>query len=90
MIGFVPAAFVTGWLAERLPATRVSRFLAALAGVGIIYATGVAWLAPAVGGLRAAWILGVAPFILVDLGKAVIAAAVAESGRLLFSQEPPY
>jgi biotin transport system substrate-specific component len=89
LIGFVPAAFVTGWLAERGSTTRAGRFLAAVAGMMIIYTTGVAWLTPAVGGLRAAWILGVAPFILVDLGKAVIAAAVAESGRLLFSQEPP-
>jgi biotin transport system substrate-specific component len=86
LIGFVPAAFVTGWLAERLPATRVSRFLAALAGVAVIYAAGVAWLAPAMGGLRTAWTLGVAPFILIDLGKAVVAAAVTESGRLLIGQ----
>jgi biotin transport system substrate-specific component len=85
LIGFVPAAFVAGWLAEKLPATRASRFLAAVAGVGVIYMTGVAWLTPAVGSLRTAWKLGVAPFILVDLGKALIAAAVAESGRLLLS-----
>ena len=86
LIGFVPAAFLAGWLAEKLPATRASRFLAALAGVGIIYVAGVAWLAPAVGSLRTAWMLGVAPFILIDLGKALVAAAVAESGRLLLGQ----
>jgi biotin transport system substrate-specific component len=83
LIGFVPAAFLTGWLAEKLPATRFSRFLAALAGVSVIYAAGVAWLAPAVDSLRKAWMLGVAPFILIDLGKALVAAAVAESGRML-------
>ena len=81
----MPAAFVTGWLAKRLSATRVSRFLAALAGVAVIYAGGLAWLSPTVGGLRAAWALGVAPFILVDLGKALVAATVAESGRWLMS-----
>ena len=86
LLGFAPAAFVAGWLAERLSATRISRFLAALAGVGVIYAGGLAWLAPTAGGLRAAWTLGVAPFILVDLGKALVAAAVAGSGRLLLSQ----
>lgn len=86
LIGFAPAAFVTGWLAKKLSATRANRFLAALAGVLVIYAAGVAWLAPTVGGLRAAWMLGVAPFILADLVKAVVAAAVAESGRLLLSQ----
>jgi biotin transport system substrate-specific component len=83
LIGFVPAAFLTGWLAEKLPATRLSHFLAALAGVAVIYVAGVAWLAPAVGSLRTAWMLGVAPFILIDLGKALVAAAVAESGRML-------
>lgn len=85
LIGFLPAAFVTGWLAEELPATRASRFVAALAGVTVIYIAGVAWLAPAVGGLRTAWMLGVAPFILIDLGKALVAAAVAESGQALLS-----
>lgn len=84
LIGFVPAAFASGWLAEKMPATQASRFLAALAGVGVIYVAGTAWLAPAVGNLRAAWMLGVAPFILIDLGKALVAAAAAESGRLLF------
>jgi biotin transport system substrate-specific component len=86
LMGFVPAAFLAGWLAEKLPVTRASRFLAATAGVGVIYAAGVTWLAPAVGSLRMAWLLGVAPFILIDLGKALVAAAVAESGRLLLSQ----
>ncbi len=85
LLAFVPGAFVTGWLAEKLSATRASRFLATLAGVAVIYAGGLAWLSPTVGGLRAAWMLGAAPFILVDLGKALVAAAVAESGRLLLS-----
>jgi len=86
LIGFVPAAFVTGWLAQKLSGTRASRFVAALAGVAVIYAVGVAWLAPIVGGLGAAWTLGVAPFVLIDLGKALVAALVAESGRWLLSQ----
>jgi biotin transport system substrate-specific component len=86
LIGFVPAAFLAGWLAEKPRATRLSRFLAALAGVAVIYAAGIAWLAPAVGSLRTAWMLGVAPFILIDLGKALVAAAAAESGRLLIGQ----
>ena len=86
LIGFAPAAFVAGWLAAKLSDTRASRLVAALAGVLVIYVCGVAWLAPAVGGLRAAWTLGVAPFVLLDLAKAVVAAVVAESGRLLLNQ----
>jgi biotin transport system substrate-specific component len=86
LIGFAPAAFVTGWLADKLSARRASRFAAPLAGTAVIYLVGVAWLAPTVGGVRAAWMLGVAPFVLVDVGKALVAAAVAESGQLLLSR----
>jgi biotin transport system substrate-specific component len=85
LLAFAPAAFVTGWIAERLSPSRLSRFAAALVGVAVIYLGGVAWLTPSVGSLHAAWTLGVAPFILVDLGKALLAAAVAESGRSLLS-----
>jgi biotin transport system substrate-specific component len=85
LVGFVPAAFACGWVAERLSDTRASRFLAALVGLAIIYTAGLAWLAPTVGGLGRAWALGVVPFIVIDLGKALVAAAVAESGRLLLA-----
>ncbi len=86
LLGFAPAAFVTGWLAERLHTMGAwgGSFIAALAGVAVIYACGVAWLAPGVGSLGAAWTLGAAPFILIDLGKALVAAAVASGGRTLF------
>ncbi len=84
LLGFAPTAFVAGWLAERLPGAWVGSFVAALAGVAVIYICGLAWLAPSAGGLGAAWGLGAAPFILVDLGKALVAAAVAGSGRTLF------
>jgi biotin transporter BioY len=36
------------------------------------------------GSWQKAWLGGVAPFILLDLAKAAIAAVVAESGRLIF------
>ena len=86
LIGFVPAAFATGWLVKRLPAERVSRFVGAVVGVAVVYAAGIVWLSQAVGNLRTAWTLGVAPFILIDLGKAIVAAVVAESGRFLLRQ----
>lgn len=85
LIGFIPAAFVTGWLIERSNRSTVQRWLAAVVGILVIYAlgylllklnTGMAW--------DAAWTAGVAPFIALDLGKALIAAAVAESGRAFF------
>jgi biotin transport system substrate-specific component len=83
LLGFAPAALATGWLARRLRGVRLGGFVAALAGVAVIYACGLAWLTPGAGSLRAAWMLGAAPFILFDLGKALVAAAVAGSGRTL-------
>jgi len=87
LLGFVPAAFVTGWLAERL--SRRSwwgNFVAAVAGMLVIYLTGVSWLATYLGSWQKAWPGGVAPFILLDLGKAAVAAAVSESGKLLLGR----
>jgi biotin transporter BioY len=52
--------------------------------MGIIYLFGATWLGVMLGSWQMALAKGVAPFILVDLGKAVIAAAVAESGKRIF------
>jgi biotin transport system substrate-specific component len=85
LIGFVPAAFVAGWLAERF--ARQSwwgNFVAAIAGALVIYAVGASWLAVMLGSWQTAWTVGVVPFILLDLGKAAIAAGVTESGKRLF------
>jgi biotin transport system substrate-specific component len=84
LIGFVPAAFVAGWLAERLTARRWwGNFVAALAGMTLVYLLGASWLAVMLGSWQKAWLGGVAPFILLDLGKTAIAAGVAESGKHL-------
>jgi biotin transport system substrate-specific component len=85
LIGFVPAAFAAGWLAERLTAhSWWGNFVAALAGILVIYLLGAGWLAVMLGSWQKAWLGGVAPFILLDLGKAAVAAGVAESGKHLF------
>lgn len=83
LFGFVAGAFVTGWVVTRLPASRTGRFMAALVGLAVIYLCGVAWLALAMGSLEAAVLGGLAPFVAVDLLKAVAAASVAEGGRWL-------
>ncbi|HRV94866.1 MAG TPA: biotin transporter BioY [Anaerolineae bacterium] len=84
LIGYVPAAFVVGWLAERFSVQYWwGNFVAALAGVGVIYLFGAAWLGIMLGSWQKAWALGVAPFILIDIVKAAVAAGVAESGKLL-------
>jgi biotin transport system substrate-specific component len=88
LIGFVPAAFAAGWLAERWASKRWwGNFAAATAGMLVIYLVGASWLALMLGSWQKAWLGGVAPFILVDLAKAAIAAGVAESGKLIFLKQ---
>ncbi|MBI5304777.1 MAG: biotin transporter BioY [Chloroflexi bacterium] len=85
LIGFIPGAFVAGYLAEQgLGRNRVLRFVAGLAGVAVIYLCGVAWLTLGFlgGNWTQGWTQGVAPFIGVDLAKALIASGVAESARV--------
>jgi biotin transport system substrate-specific component len=76
LIGFVPAAFVTGWLAERgFDRSVWTAFLAMLIGSIPIFALGLAWLArfvPASSLLGA----GLYPFILGDILKSLVAAGV--------------
>jgi biotin transport system substrate-specific component len=82
LFGFVPAAFVTGLIAER-SANRVwQRWLAGIVGIGVIYLCGIVVLKSNLSlTWEAAWVAGVAPFVVLDLTKALIAAALAEGGR---------
>lgn len=60
------------------------RFIAGVAGIPIIYLAGVGWLALSLHlDAAQAWRLGGAPFLAVDLAKALLAAAVAQSGSRL-------
>jgi biotin transport system substrate-specific component len=72
------AAFVTGMLAERGFDRRLSTAIVAmLAGVAIIYAGGLSWLAAMhVGSFTLAVAAGAAPFLIADIFKAVLAAAL--------------
>ncbi|HHS97272.1 MAG TPA: biotin transporter BioY [Chloroflexi bacterium] len=80
LLGFVAAAFVTGWLAERgWDRKWWTTLLAMLIGNGVLYAFGLSWLSTFVGG-RAAFGLGMLPFIPGDLIKAVVAATLLPSG----------
>lgn len=82
LIGFVAAAGVTGWLAERGAQRMWQRWLAGVAGILVLYLFGVPVLKFVTGmDWSAAWANGAALFIVPDLAKAVIAAALAEGGR---------
>jgi biotin transport system substrate-specific component len=89
LIAFIPAAFVTGWLAEKgARGKRAWSFAASLVGVGIIYVIGTAWLTIGFlgGDVAKGWALGVAPFLAVDAIKALIAAGGAEGLRTLIER----
>jgi biotin transport system substrate-specific component len=80
LAGFVLAALVVGWLAERgwdrHPGTTA---LAMLLGSAAIYVPGLPWLAAFVGGERAL-VLGLYPFLAGDLLKLALAAALLPIG----------
>lgn len=88
LFGFVAGAFVAGLLVERGTQRMAQRWLAGVAGIAVIYLIGVAVLKVNTGmAWDAAWTAGVAPFIVPDLAKALVAAALAEGGRSLLLRQ---
>lgn len=85
VLGFVAAAAVVGTLAERGMTRRVSGVALIFAiGSVTIYAVGASWLAVVVGmGWSQAFTLGVVPFVVGDVVKAAIAAALLPSAWAL-------
>ncbi len=81
LMSYPLAAWVVGLLAERgLDRRYLTSVLAMVAGLAVIYASGVAWLAvgalvPRAVGVRAALIAGAAPFLVADAIKVFAAAA---------------
>jgi len=83
LAGFVAAAFVTGWLAERGWDRKVlTAALAMAVGNGVIYAFGLVWLTQFVGPERLL-LAGLAPFLVGDAVKIGLAAmALPASWRM--------
>lgn len=84
LLGFVPAAMLTGWLAERGWDRKFTNAFAAM-GLGnvVIYAVGLPWLAYFTGFDRVL-VAGCLPFIPGDLIKTLLATAMLPTGwRLL-------
>ena len=76
LVGFVVAAALIGWLAERGWDRAWPRLIGAMAiGHAVIFACGFAWLALALGAEKA-WAAGVAPFYAATLVKTLLAAAL--------------
>ncbi len=86
-VSFPLVAYVAGALAERGAERFWLRWGAGLVGVVVLYACGATWLKIWLGeSWAAAWTAGVAPFIAVDIAKALAAAALTEYGRSLLRQ----
>ncbi len=86
--GFVLAAALTGWLAERGWDRKVSTtVLSMVLGTVLIYVPGVIWLAGFVGGLEEAVVLGVLPFLLGAAIKIAVAAGVLPGAWKLLGSE---
>jgi len=85
---FPVAAFVVGYLVERGWDRRVwTSLLALLAGDCLILLCGFAWLAIATGmGHRAAWIAGVAPFLVFNALKIGLTATALPLGRRMIDR----
>ena len=83
LIGFVAAAFATGWLSERGWDRSVPRlFLAMGLGHILILAAGFAWLAFGMKlGVEKAWLVGIAPFIAASLIKNALGATLIPALR---------
>lgn len=83
LFGFVGAAFVTGWLAERGWDRSVALLFAAMAlGHIVILVAGFGWLAFGLGlGAAKAWQVGLAPFIAASLVKNALGATLVPAAR---------
>jgi biotin transport system substrate-specific component len=82
LIGFIGAAGVAGWLAELGGKQMWHRWSAGIIGMLVIYVVGALVLKTVTGmDWSKAWNVGVAPFIVPDLVKALIAATLTEGGR---------
>ena len=77
LLGFVPAAYVTGWLAERGGDRKLkTSWLIFLAGQSVVFVLGVPWLALYLGSMKAAIVAGLLPFLPGELVKTAIAAGI--------------
>jgi biotin transport system substrate-specific component len=81
LLSYPLAAYLTGWLAERgFDRRYVTSVLAMAAGLAVIFACGVTWLAwlarPAAAGFDAALRTGFLAFLPVDIYKILVAAAI--------------
>ncbi|MEM0899413.1 MAG: biotin transporter BioY [Pseudomonadota bacterium] len=78
LVGFLVCAAIIGFAVDRgITKGWVGTFAALLTGITVVFALGYAWLAHLIGPEKA-WQFGVAPFILGDAIKVVLAALIGK------------
>lgn len=86
LLSYPYASFVAGWFSERGWGSTILRALAGmLTALAIIYAGGWAWLA-VLAGPRAALTMGIVPFVIADMIKVAIGAALLPSAEKLIAR----
>ncbi len=89
LIGFVLAATLCGWLAQRgWDRSPVTTALAMLLGNIVIYIPGLLWLGAVVGWDKPVLAWGLTPFIWGDLAKIVLAAGLLPGAWWLLGRRP--
>lgn len=87
VLGFIAAAALVGWLAERGWDRSTPRMFAAmLLGAAVLYVPGLIWLAVWVGSFEAAIGYGLTPFVAGDIVKAAIAALAFPAAHALLGR----
>jgi len=77
IVGFIPAAFITGWYIERFGLTLTHAVTANVIGMIITLTFGAVWLKiSAELSWMSAFVGGVTPFVVVGVVKAVLAASI--------------
>ena len=86
LLSYPFAAFVAGWFSERGWGSTIARALAGmLVALAVIYAGGWAWLA-ILSGPRAALSMGIVPFVIADIVKVMLGAAVLPYAQKLVAR----
>jgi len=86
LIGFAAAAYITGFLAEKGWDRRfATTILAMLLGDAAIYGFGLFWLVILTGMSRMVLTAGLYPFVIGDILKIIIAAAILPAGWKLLA-----
>lgn len=76
LMAYPAAAFVAGWFSERGWGTTTVRAVAGmLVALAVVYAGGWSWLS-ILAGPRAAFTMGIVPFVIADIVKISLAAAL--------------